>query len=181
MPVNIVTRPDRPLSKTQAAIRAWVRFYRLCVVRLKLGKKFSVGSDSFIGASGTLQCPEYFRIGNRVGIGPQFFLQTNLVIGDDTLISANVSCVGNDHAFDDPAHTVFTNGRLAPSTVIIEGDSLIGYGVTLVGNVRIGKGCIVGARAVVTRDLPPYTVCAGVPARPIRPRYPHQPGAGSTS
>ncbi len=51
-------------------------------------------------------------------------------------------------------------------------DNLIGHKATIIGNVRIGKGCIVGAGSVVTKDLPPNTICCGVPARPIRDRFP---------
>jgi len=169
--VSQIDCPDRPIPSALALARALLRFCRHSILRIKLRGKLRLGIQSFIGPSATLHCPEFLHIGNRVGIGPRFLLQTNLEIGDDTLISADVAFVGNDHAFGDPKRTVFTNGRLGPNTIIMEGDNLIGYGVTIIGSVRIGKGCIVGARSVVTKDLPPYTVCVGSPARPIRPRF----------
>jgi acetyltransferase-like isoleucine patch superfamily enzyme len=96
---------------------------------------------------------------------------TNAVLGDDIMISGSVALVGNDHAFDDPARTVQTQGRLLYSTVRLEGDNLIGYGTIIVGNVTVGRGAIVGAGSLVTTDLPAATVCIGRPARPIRSRY----------
>lgn len=95
-----------------------------------------------------------------------------MLIGDDVLLSSNVSLIGNDHLFDDPSSTVYLQGRASNKEIIIEGDNLLGFGVTVIASVRIGKGCIVGAGSVVTKDLPPYTICAGVPARVIRVRYP---------
>lgn len=90
------------------------------------------------------------------------------------LISSGVSFVGNDHRFDIPGKSIIWGGRLPASTIIVEGDNLIGFGVTIVGDVRIGKGAIVGAGAVVTRDLPPGMICVGVPAKPIKPRWPQE-------
>ena len=55
--------------------------------------------------------------------------------------------------------------------VHIEHDVWIGAGATVLGGVRLGTGCIVAARAVVTRDVPPYTIVAGIPAKPIKMRF----------
>lgn len=99
-------------------------------------------------------------------------VEANLRVGKDSLISSNVCFVGDDHRFDDPNTTVFWNGRKPTPTIILEGDNMIGNGCTIIGPVTIGKGCIVGAGSLVTRDLPPYTICIGRPAKVLRPRYP---------
>ena len=52
--------------------------------------------------------------------------------------------------------------------VVIESDAWCGRNVTLLAGVTVGRGSIVGAGAVVTKDIPPYTVCVGVPAKPIK-------------
>jgi serine acetyltransferase len=52
--------------------------------------------------------------------------------------------------------------------VVVESDVWIGRNVTLLAGVTIGRGCTIGAGAVVTKDMPPYTVCVGVPAKPIK-------------
>ena len=54
---------------------------------------------------------------------------------------------------------------------IIGNDVWIGYEAIIISGVQIGDGAIVGARAVVTKDVPPYTVVGGVPAKEIRKRY----------
>lgn len=55
--------------------------------------------------------------------------------------------------------------------IIIGNDVWIGYEAVILAGVTIGDGAIIGARAVVTRDVPPYTIVGGVPARPIRKRF----------
>lgn len=56
--------------------------------------------------------------------------------------------------------------------VILGHDVWIGHGAVIMGGVRIGTGAVVGSNAVVTRDVPDYTIVAGVPARPLRKRFP---------
>lgn len=55
--------------------------------------------------------------------------------------------------------------------IIIGNDVWIGYEAVILSGVTIGDGAIIAARAVVTQDVPPYTIVGGVPARPIRKRY----------
>ncbi len=166
-------RPDKIISGPLKPIRAVLRGLRMLRHKLSLRGKLSLGENVFFGKRCYLAPPQFLRVGNNVAIGMGTFVETNLEIGDDVLISSLVSFVGNDHRFDDPSQTVYWAGRLPPSTVVLEGDNLIGHKTTIVGNVRIGRGCIVGAGAVVTKDLPPNTICAGVPARPLRERFPN--------
>ena len=76
-----------------------------------------------------------------------------------------VSGVERDHAF-------FAQRRA--DKVIIGNDVWIGHGVTVLPRVTIGDGAVLAAGAVVTKDVPPYTIVGGVPARPIRERFPRQ-------
>ena len=55
--------------------------------------------------------------------------------------------------------------------IVVGNDVWIGYEAVIMSGVTIGEGAIVGARAVVTRDVPPYTIVGGVPAKPIRKRF----------
>ena len=55
--------------------------------------------------------------------------------------------------------------------IVIGNDVWIGYEAVIMAGVHIGNGAIIAARAVVTKDVPPYTIVGGVPARPIRKRF----------
>ncbi|WP_417264177.1 chloramphenicol acetyltransferase [Celeribacter sp.] len=72
-----------------------------------------------------------------------------------------------EDAEDDPA---FFTARSARRTVIGH-DTWIGHGAIIKPEVSIGNGAIVASGAVVTKDVPPYTIVAGVPSQPMRPRY----------
>lgn len=58
--------------------------------------------------------------------------------------------------------------------IVVGNDVWIGYEAVILAGVTIGDGAIIGARAVVTRDVPPYTIVGGVPAKPIRRRFPDE-------
>ena len=105
-------------------------------------------------------------------LGAGVIIESNVEIGDHALVSSQVAFIGNDHDFSDPRATVFSGRRLPATTAILEGDHLIGFRSIIVGNVRLGRGCIVGAGSIVTRDLPPYSICVGAPARKVRDRFP---------
>ena len=58
--------------------------------------------------------------------------------------------------------------------ITIGNDVWLGYEAVILAGVTIGDGAIIGARAVVTRDVPPYTIAAGVPAKPLHKRFDEQ-------
>lgn len=58
--------------------------------------------------------------------------------------------------------------------IVIGNDVWIGYEAVILSGVTIGDGAIIGSRAVVTRNVPPYTIVGGIPARPIRRRFPDE-------
>jgi chloramphenicol O-acetyltransferase type B len=88
------------------------------------------------------------------------------------MLSDNVNIIGHDHIFNKAGVPTILAGRPdnEPET-IIEDDVWIGHGVTIMRGVKIGEGSIVGANSVVTKDIPPYSIFAGVPAKFIRSRF----------
>lgn len=165
-----MTRPDRPIARWLELPRRGVRWARNVRHRAASSAEMTWGRDFAIGHGAMLHSPNFFRAGDHVHIGPQFYCEVDVEIGDEVLLSGKVSFVGNDHDIDDPGHSVFFAPRLPDNTVVLEGDNLIGFGSTIVGDVRVGRGAVVGARSLVTQDLDGGWIYVGTPARPLRRR-----------
>jgi acetyltransferase-like isoleucine patch superfamily enzyme len=123
----------------------------------------------------TFWFPEGVSIGRNVTINEWVFIDGagGVEIGDHCRIAHGCSFISEDHVFDDPDRPIWEQGRkVAP--VVLEEDVWLGCGVRVTRGVRIGKGSVIGAGSVVTRDIPPYSVAAGVPARVIKSRRPAQ-------
>lgn len=163
--------PFQDRSAAVTLVRRVLHWLRKRKLYLFSGGKLSWGDDTWIGRAADIRSPSFCHIGDRVSIGKNFTVEANLIVKDDVLISSNVSIVGNDHKFSDPSCGIFYQGRLDEVDIRILGNNLIGYGAIIVGPVVIGRGCIVGAGAVVVNDLPANTVCVGIPARPIKERF----------
>jgi acetyltransferase-like isoleucine patch superfamily enzyme len=94
--------------------------------------------------------------------------QERIEIGDHVMF-ANHCFVGDaDHRFDDPDLPITWQGFTPRGAVRIGDNVWLGKGTVVRGGTRIGDRCVIGANSVVTRDLPPNTIAAGVPARPLR-------------
>ncbi|AKG20770.1 acyltransferase [Calothrix sp. 336/3] len=93
----------------------------------------------------------------------------NITIGKYCLIAANSGIFANNHIFTDPTKTIDSQG-VTRAGIVIEDDCWLGHGVTVLDGVTIGKGSVIGAGSVVTKNIPPYSVAVGVPARVIRSR-----------
>lgn len=139
----------------------------------------------FIGHSHVVRPPGLHNlygctIGERVVIGPFVEVQRGAVIGDDSHICSHAFICGGAQigqrvfighgvmTCNDPYPVIGEPTKLA--TLTIGNDVSIGSGAVLLP-VSIGNGAIIGAGSVVTRDVPPWTVYAGNPARFIRHTY----------
>ncbi len=137
---------------------------RLAFYRRAMGYRIGPGSHVFLGAA--FDARHGFTIGRDSTVNQDCRIDTRggVTIGDDVSVSAEVIILTADHDLQSPTFA----GRNRPVTI---GDhAFIGTRATVLPGVTIGAGAAVAAGAVVTRDVPPHTVVAGVPARPIGTR-----------
>ncbi len=112
-------------------------------------------------------------VGDYVFINRNAHISANVQIGHFVQFGAYVSIVGGDHEVDVVGVPMRFSNRAAmdEQLTVIEDDCWIGHGAILMAGVRIGRGAIVAAGAVVTKDVPPYAIVGGVPAKVIRYRF----------
>jgi len=124
-------------------------------------------ASSHFGSPGTAE------IGDNVFItdGAHISVAGSLKIGDGALIGPRVIILGGDHETTVIGKRLYElkEGKNYPMT--IGKDVWIGAGVIILKAVNIGEGAIIGAGSLVTRDIPPYTVAVGHPARPVKKRF----------
>jgi acetyltransferase-like isoleucine patch superfamily enzyme len=111
------------------------------------------------------------EIGRRSWIGPFCLIygNGNVTIGDNVLIAAHTSINTVSHHFERCDIPINDQG-LYCDPVTIEDDVWLGMNAVILQGVKIGRGAIVGAGAVVTRDVPPWSIVMGVPARVVSRR-----------
>lgn len=111
----------------------------------------------------------FIRIGKDSLIGEYSVIrgQGGVTIGDRVYTSPMTQLIAVNHVFDDPQHP-FTEQGITAEGIVVEDDVWLGSNVVVTDGVRIGRGSVIAASAVVTRDIPPHSVAAGVPAKVIR-------------
>lgn len=109
------------------------------------GARLEIGDDCSINYGVSIGCTESIRIGARCRLGPYVMIV--------------------DSAF----HELLDRSKRPPSQpIVIEDDVWIGAKASIMPGVRIGRGAVVGTAAVVTKDIPPFSVVAGVPAKLVK-------------
>lgn len=135
---------------------------------VELGRRVHLYGDSYVqtGAGGSL------TIGENTHIQPccQFSAYKGPIqIGKDVQIAPRCAFYPYDHGFD-PGELIARQPLTTKGGIVIDDDAWLGFGVIVLDGVRIGKGAVVGAGAVVTRDIPDGAVAAGAPARVLKMR-----------
>ena len=107
-----------------------------------------------------------------VFIGPRCEIYPKVRIGDYTLIASDVKIIGGDHKYSIPSLPIVFSGREDLKETIIGKDVWLGTrSIVMTGNT-IGDGAIIAAGSVITKDVEPYTIVGGVPAKFIKNRLP---------
>ena len=109
-------------------------------------------------------------IGNGVVIGRHCMItiKDTLVIGDNTIIGGYVQIIDHNHSYS--KNDLIKNQNAKIKNVNIGSDVWIGAGAKILCGVNVGKGAVIGANAVVTKDVPDYAIVGGVPAKVINYR-----------
>ena len=108
-------------------------------------------------------------LGDNSGIGDNSYIQGKVIIGNNVMMAPNVAIIATNHNFDRKDIPMNQQGSVDVA-INIEDDVWIGYGAKILAGVTINKGVIIAAGAVVTVDVPEYTIVGGVPARMIKKR-----------
>jgi acetyltransferase-like isoleucine patch superfamily enzyme len=111
----------------------------------------------------------FIRIGKDSLVGEYSVIrgQGGVTIGDRVYTSPGTQIIAVNHIFNDPQRPFVEQGITAEG-IVIEDDVWLGSNCVITDGVRVGKGAVVAAGAVVTKDVPPHTIVAGVPAKVLR-------------
>lgn len=115
---------------------------------------------------------KHIVLGNNVGIGHYCTLSCDIEIGDNVMIGSSSGIINSDdHTYNVIGSSMWESPRGDSRKVVIEDDVWIGYGSIILSGVRIGRGSIIGAGSVVVKNVKPYSIVAGVPAKIIKMRF----------
>lgn len=143
----LIFRPE------QVAIGRGVYIGHRAILKAYPANRLTIGDGTWIGEQAFFNAAGGIDIGRNVGIGP------------------GVRIISSRHA-EEGIEVPILHSRVELAAVVIEDDADLGVGSIVLPGVRVGRGVQVGAGAVVTKDLPAWSVAAGVPARVLRSRAP---------
>lgn len=157
--------------------RLWQHVYRAYGVR----KNVITGKGLHLGIGTILWAPFELKVGDNVYIGKYCSIECDGAIGDNVMIANHVGMIGR---YDHDYSCVGLPIRLAPWVgspdykgpgkglkVVIEDDVWVGFGAVVLTGVKIGRGAIVAASSVVTKDVESYSIVGGNPAKQIANRF----------
>ena len=132
----------------------------------------AIGDDSYISSQCILNTFNgWISLGSNCTVNSYAILYGHggLEIGNDVRIAPQVMIMPMNHISKDP-HVPIRKQGISSQGVKIEDDVWLGAGAIILDGVTIGRGSVIGAGAVVTKDIPPHSVAIGVPARVIKKR-----------
>jgi acetyltransferase-like isoleucine patch superfamily enzyme len=140
---------------------------------IKIGRNTSIMQYCILETSNDIKLHPRLEIKDHVSIGEYTHITcaNHIEIGNGVLTGRFVLITDNGHGKSDISEMTtppLSRSIYSKGPVIIGQDVWIGDKATILPNVTIGKGAIIAANAVVTKDIPPYTIVAGCPAKVIR-------------
>jgi acetyltransferase-like isoleucine patch superfamily enzyme len=144
-------------------------------VEIKRGASTYLGTMFDVGPGGRVSLGEYALVhgariicDSEIHIGDYALISWNVVLMDTCRLSPNVADRRRELEAASTLNARYLSSQVPARPIHIERNVWIGFDACILPGVRIGEGSIVGARSVVTQDVPPFTIVAGNPARIIR-------------
>ena len=139
-----------------------VRAFFACMALDKCGKNVNIEHGAQFGFDTS--------IGDNSGIGINAILSPGITIGNDVMMGPYCMMFTSNHAIGDLTTPMRKQGHAERKPIVIGNDIWIGARVTILPGVHVGDGSVIGAGAVVTKDVEPYSIVAGNPAKKIGSR-----------
>ena len=147
-------------------------------------KKIEIGDYSYIDTNVQLEVYSPIKIGKYVHITSDVHIQSGdeVIIGDYACVASGTKIYASSNTYKTSdgreKDILLSMSSSAPpelqsvvrSPVIIEEYAFVGLNCVVLPGVRIGRGAIIGAGSVVTKDIPPYMIAVGIPAKPVKKR-----------
>lgn len=175
--MNIFRKIDRRVnlwlyfSIAKKLPESYSRFGRFAKwMRAKTASKFLVHVGKDVNIERGAQITSKMRVGDRSGVGINAMMHGEVIIGDNVMMGPECIVYTRNHAFADVTIPMNMQGFSEERPVIIGNDVWIGGRVIILPGVKVGDGAIIGAGAVVTKDVPDYAIVGGNPAKVIKYR-----------
>lgn len=165
----------------------WWHNKRLGLENIKIGDDTIIAPDAWLdGENGRIEIGQrciihpaamllpydgLIKLGDDCSVNPFTILYGHggLIIGNRVRIATHTVMIPANHVYEDKETPIFQQ-PISMKGILIEDDVWVGCNVTILDGVHIGKGAVIGAGSVVTKDVESYTVVGGSPARPIKLR-----------
>jgi len=140
------------------------------VSRIRIGRNSAIGARSWLNVNERGLAKDALVIGENCFLGQDTFLTVgrSIRIGDFCLTARGCAFLGSAHVYTDPTVPYLLTGTTEDIDIVVGPNCFFGYGATVLGNVRIGHGCVIGAGAEVRQDAPPYSLLVGRPAQVVK-------------
>jgi len=129
----------------------------------------NVHSTFYLGGNSSVSSD--FIAGAYSYVGPGCLIYPKVKIGDYTMLAQNVQIIGGDHDFTKPGVPIIFSNRGKLNETDIGKDVWIGANTIILTGVKIGNGAIIAAGSVITKNIEPYSVVGGIPAKFIKKRF----------
>ena len=137
------------------------RYFLRCINPHAFAQNINIGRHVYLGKLDCIEIDQFSGLGNKFQLRA-----TKLKMGKYIMTAEEVLVIGGGHIHDRTDIPMVQQGSLPKTTLEIEDDVWIGQRATIIAkNYKIGKGAIIGACAVVTKEVPPYAIVAGNPAK----------------
>lgn len=173
----------KPLRIAAKVIRKWRSFTEWIVQSDRKCQMKRCGTNVWINSGTVLDGLERMSFGNHVYIGPNclfYSTDADLTIGDYVTFGPHVTIVTGDHRVDEVGQLIAKSHKQGAepgaydAPVSIDADVWVGANATILKVVKIARGSVIGAGAVVTKSTEPYGIYAGVPAKRVGVRFPEE-------
>ncbi len=137
---------------------------------ISIGENTGISEDTWINVNNRAINHKHIVIGNSCYIGRRNFFSSGLLIeiGDFAMTGIDCKFMGSDHVFSDPMMPYIATGTTNDKIIKIGTNVWFGANVTVIGNISIGHGSIIGAGSLVNKDIPSFSIAVGNPCRVIK-------------